>query len=139
MRRALFFLLVLFLAPVNAQTLDEQERANQLRQIEKLKQDVFAKADGMVLAKKSQCLAAIADEVVCECFGHQLPVIVNFVQYVAIVSKTKDELEYDKLKPADKMMVDYVRKARDACVSKRTVAPARPTLPRSPTVAPKAP
>ncbi|MEY9360922.1 hypothetical protein ABH994_003643 [Bradyrhizobium yuanmingense] len=48
MRRALLFLLVPLFAPANAQTLDEQERTNQLRQIEKLKQDVFAKADGMV-------------------------------------------------------------------------------------------
>ncbi len=68
--------------------------------------------------KKRQCLAAVANEAFCECLAQNLPVTVNFVNYVAIVTQTKEHLEYDKLSAEDKRAVDTTRSARDRCVSR---------------------
>ena len=101
---------------VRAQTLEEQERANLLNKIETLKRGIPEKVEQMTADKKAQCLSAIANPGVCMCLSEQLPAIVNFIQYVAIVSKSKAELNYDALTADQKIAVDTARAARDKCI-----------------------
>ena len=62
-------------------------------------------------------MAAVAHESLCECLGRNLPVVVNFVGYVTIVTQTRNELKYDTLSAEDKGLVDNTRKARDQCLA----------------------
>src|SRR5262245_28852693 len=61
-------------------------------------------------------MAAVASEAFCECLGQKLPVAINFVDYVGIITRTKEELKYSTLSAEDKGVVDITRKARDQCV-----------------------
>jgi hypothetical protein len=47
-----------------------------------------------------------------------------FVGYVSIVTRTKDDLGYDKLSPRDKQTIDITRNARDACLRQNLQQPA---------------
>jgi hypothetical protein len=40
-------------------------------------------------------MASVASEAFCECLGKNLPVVINFVNYVTIVTQTKEELKYN--------------------------------------------
>jgi hypothetical protein len=113
----------LFTGASSAQTLEEQERANTLDKIEQLKRDAFANVDAMVADKKAQCLSAVGNKAMCECLSVKLPVIVNFVVYVATVAKRKDELKYDTLKPEEQQLIDTIRRARDQCVPQPVRSP----------------
>ena len=111
--------LMTFSAPTYSQTLDQQEQLNQrdkvLGAIDKLESLI----NTMAKEKRLQCMAAIANEPICECLGQKLPMVINFVQYVAIVTQTRDELKYNTLSAEDKQTVDDTRKARDQRLIRR--------------------
>ena len=95
--------------PLEAQEqMDNYKKA--IGSLEQLKSTINAQAQ----ETESQCVKAIGAAEFCKCVAWQTPG--NFIQYVAILSKTKDELNYDKLSKGDKEFVDNVRKARDKCV-----------------------
>jgi len=73
----------------------------------------------MTKTTKTQCLTAIANPKFCDCLTANLPVVINFVQYVAIVNQTKEDLQYNKQSKEDKAIIDNTRKARDACMIAR--------------------
>lgn len=76
----------------------------------------------MAKATKTQCLTATASQKFCDCLSNNLPVVINFVQYVAIVNQTKQELKYDKQTKEDKDIIDNTRRARDVCTAERGVS-----------------
>ncbi|WP_139861002.1 hypothetical protein [Bradyrhizobium ivorense] len=47
-------------------------------------------------------------------------VVINFIQYIAMVNQIdeelEEELEYDKRSKEDKAIIDSMRKARDMCI-----------------------
>jgi hypothetical protein len=107
---------VAFATPAYSQTLEQQEQMNQLeRAISKLDQLKTA-VETMGQERRSQCMAAVASEAFCECLGQKLPVVINFVDYVTIVVRTREELKYNTLSAEDKGVVDNTRKVRDQCV-----------------------
>jgi hypothetical protein len=67
---------------------------------------------GMV-EKEAQCMRAIGNEKFCRCIGAKL-LSMDFVQYVALVAKTDEEM--DKLSPDEKKKVEVARKCRDLCL-----------------------
>jgi hypothetical protein len=75
--------------------------------------------DRLTNAKKMECVTAIANEALCECLTRNLPVTVSFVNYVVIVTQTKEDLKYASLSAEDKSIVDNTRNARDKCVRPR--------------------
>jgi hypothetical protein len=122
-----------FATPTYSQTLEQQEQVNQLeRAIGKLDQ-LKAAAEAIAQEKKSQCMAAVASEAFCECLGQKLPFTISFVDYVAIVVRTKEELKYNTLSAEDKGVVDNTRQARDQClrqVASPSPAARRPATPK---------
>lgn len=103
-------------SPTLAQKLDEQERLNQFDKAIGALNELEALTNKMTNAKKVQCITAIASQNVCSCLSSNLPVAIDFVQYVAVVTRTKEELAYDKQSTEDKKLIDNVRAARDKCV-----------------------
>jgi hypothetical protein len=73
----------------------------------------------METEKRLQCLTAVANEPFCECLRRNLPVVINFLGYVHIVTQTKEELKYNTLSAEDKKIVDSTRNARDQCIKAR--------------------
>ena len=61
-------------------------------------------------------MKAIGNPEFCNCIAQKSPVAVDFVQYVEILSRTKEELNYDRLSREDKEIVETTRKSRDLCV-----------------------
>jgi hypothetical protein len=118
--RAIALLVVLFFAaPSFAQTLEQQEKLNQYDKAISALDNLKALTDKMAKDKKAQCITAIASETLCECLSSNLPVVINFVQYVAIITQTKEDLQYDKQSKQDKDIIDNVRMSRDKCRSRR--------------------
>lgn len=70
--------------------------------------------NAQVAETEGQCMKAVGAPEFCKCISWQAPG--NFIQYVAILSKTKDELNYENLPKGDKELVDNIRKAREKCV-----------------------
>src|SRR5262245_11528756 len=87
----------------------------------------------MAKEKRLQCVTAVANEPFCECLEQNLPVI-NFVDYVQIVTRTKEELKYNTFSGEEKAVVDKTRTVRDQCVRDvATMRPARETVKLPPT------
>jgi hypothetical protein len=105
--------------PAVAQTLEEQEQLNQYDKAISALDNLKALTEKMTKDKKAQCMIAIANEPLCECISSNLPVVVNFVQYVSIITQTKDDLEYNKQSKEDKKIIDNTRATRDKCMLKR--------------------
>jgi hypothetical protein len=104
-------------APAYSQTLEQQEQMNQLDKALGEIDKARALIEIIDKERRSQCMAAVANESLCDCLGRNLPVVVNFVGYVTIVTQTKNELKYDTLSAEDKGIVDNTRKARDQCLA----------------------
>jgi len=117
MRGAGLILLCIFISSqASGQNLDEQERLNALQRALGAVEELRGMADRLTKAKKLECITAIAHEPLCECLTQNLPVPISFVNYVTIVTQSKEDLQYSKLSPDDKQMVDNTRTARDKCV-----------------------
>jgi hypothetical protein len=119
MRPIALLAFLLFADPIFAQTLEQQERLNQYDKAMSALDNLKGLTDKMTKDKKAQCITAIASETLCECLASNLPVVINFVQYVAIITQTKEDLQYDKQSKQDKDIIDNVRMSRDKCSSKR--------------------
>jgi len=102
-----------------SQTLEQQERLNRIDKFMNATDEVLQLTQKMTKEKKLQCMTAIGNETFCECLSQNLPVPINFVQYTAIVTKTKEELGYEKASPDDKKIVDNTRAVRDKCINER--------------------
>ena len=119
MRAILLLGILLSAEPAVAQTLEEQERLNQYDKAISALDNLKALTEKMTKDKKAQCMTAIASEPLCECLSSNLPVVVNFVQYVSIIAHTKEDLEYDKQSKEDKQIIDNTRATRDKCTLKQ--------------------
>lgn len=75
--------------------------------------------------KRIQCLKAIGDLEFCGCIASKIPVAVNFIEYVAIVSRTKVDVGYESLPTGDKDIYDTIRNVREACTARTMVSPAK--------------
>jgi hypothetical protein len=119
MRAILILVILLGASSSFAQTLEDQEKLNQYDKAISALDNLRALTEKMTKDKKAQCITAIASEPLCECISANLPVVVNFVQYVSIITHTKEDLEYDKQTKEDKQIIDNVRMTRDKCTLKR--------------------
>ena len=66
--------------------------------------------------KKMACVKAIGHEEFCHCISENMPSDQEFANYVVAVSKTREELNYDRLSEYYKHSIDLARTARDKCV-----------------------
>jgi hypothetical protein len=112
-------LLMLLASPAYSQTLEQQEKLNQLEKALGTIDELEKSIERFSRQRLAQCITAVASKPFCDCLGQHLPVVVNFVGYVTIVTQTKEELKYDRLSAEDKRVVDNTRLARDRCVKTR--------------------
>jgi hypothetical protein len=73
-----------------------------------------------------QCLAAVANEALCESLAQKLPVSVNFLNYVAIVMLAKNDLRFKVLSAEGTQLVENTRNARAQCFKARRCRPIWP-------------
>ena len=70
----------------------------------------------MVEARVDDCLNAFGHTTYCECMDVRLAPGLPFMGYVHIVTKTRNEIGYNKLSDDEKAMVDSAYEAREICV-----------------------
>jgi hypothetical protein len=104
-------------SPALCQTLQDQERLKAMDDFDAAAKAALQAVDNLGKATKRQCVTAVANEAFCSCLAEKLPMKINFIQYVSIITLTKEELGYDKLSPEDKKIVDLTRGTRDQCVA----------------------
>jgi hypothetical protein len=80
--------------------------------------DLEALGDNAIEQKRLECLSAIGNSTFCACVTAEVPMGVNFLQYVGIVTRTKAELGYDTLSKNDKLLADSTYAAREVCVNR---------------------
>lgn len=76
------------------------------------------KVGSLARKRKNNCLKAFGNEQFCNCLNDNLPMAINFVGYIQLITSTKDEIGYKSLLTEDKEFVDKVIRARDQCVDK---------------------
>lgn len=102
-----------------AQTLEQQERN---KAVEKAFRDLDRAKSYFESASKEakfQCIASIGDERFCECIVRNMPGGINFVDYVGLVSQSKQELRYDSRSIDERRLIDTARLARETCAKRR--------------------
>jgi hypothetical protein len=112
--------LVSFVNVANAQTQNKIERLEQLQAKEKLEgalNELESLIENQAREVENSCIKAFGDKIFCNCISVKLPSILSFPEYVAIVSLTKNELNYQNLSKKDKEIIDIARLARDTCVN----------------------
>jgi hypothetical protein len=98
-------------------TLQQQEADESVQRFFSLTDKLRGMVTEMAVSKETQCMKAVGDVILCKCLGDHSPLDVDFVGYVAILSKTKGELNYEALSDVEKRLVDGVRASRDQCVA----------------------
>jgi hypothetical protein len=86
MRKSIAALLAVIASSASTQKLDELERLNQFDKAISAIDDLKALTNKMANTKKTQCLTAVANQRFCDCLSNNLPVVIDFVQYVAIAA-----------------------------------------------------
>lgn len=74
--------------------------------------------NSMVQKEVFKCQRAFGHKEYCKCLISSLPIGVDFLSFVAIISKTKNELNHKDLGEDDKILIDSIYKERDECVQK---------------------
>jgi hypothetical protein len=125
-RLALFFALSLVIpayAKAQNQTttkplpLEEQEALENMQNVTQTLHDLSDLVTKGVAAKKLQCMKAFGNPAFCDCIAEKSPVGVDFIGYVSITAKTKQDFHYDELSSEDKELFDATRAAREKCVN----------------------
>jgi len=101
--------------------LDAQERIDQVEAVAGKLATFDAQLTQQTAEKKRGCVRAIGNESFCHCIIDSMPWVMTFPQYVAVLSASKDELNYDGLSAGDKKVIDAARVARDKCVNAKPV------------------
>lgn len=96
--------------------LEKQEALDAMERAVHATNQMVALVEENGIVFRNQCIKAIGKLEICECIAEKRPIAIDFVQYVTIVTKTKQELDFDNLSDNDKKTVNYVRNARDKCV-----------------------
>jgi len=74
-------------------------------------------AEKMVADRKHQCIRAVGHDTFCQCLAEEVPMLFpTFLEYVFVLSQTKEEIEYDSLDQEIRQSIDKVFKVRDECV-----------------------
>lgn len=66
--------------------------------------------------RRLDCQKSVGSEKFCGCLANKLPLAVDFITYVKILSLTKDELGYKDASAEDKKIIDLTIEAREICV-----------------------
>ena len=72
---------------------------------------------------KDQCMAVFAVDPYCSCLQSKLPDSMNFDSFVLILSRSKEENNYNRLDANAKLVYDAIPKVRDFCSVKSRVVP----------------
>jgi hypothetical protein len=98
------------------------EEIGKIQQLEKVLDDLKkleALTEEMSKEKYYKCLKAFGSDLFCGCIRDNLPVIVTFEDYIAIITSSKEELNYNKLGDNEKKTIDLTHKTREICINKK--------------------
>lgn len=76
--------------------------------------------EARIMERQEQCLAAVAVQELCTCLSASLPLELNFVRYVALVSARPEQL-----KPGEIALQETAFAVRDRCISSASQQPAK--------------
>lgn len=107
---------------VSAQSLEDLKRKESFDQAIDLINRAEILLESASRQRRTDCAKAVGDLPLCECLDENLAVAWSFADYVAIVTRTKEENGYDAIDPKLRPAYDNVAMVRDACVA-ASVAP----------------
>lgn len=97
-------------------TLEQQKDRVSREKVENLLEEAVVILNRQADVKKHQCILAIGDLTFCECITNKTATVIDFAQYVVILSSNNEDLKYVSMPPDTKIVVDDARRARDICV-----------------------
>ena len=103
--------------PVNSQSLQELETKESFDHIFDLLNKAETVLNTSSRLRQLDCTKAVGSPSLCKCLDSKLAVVWSFSDYVAIVTRTKEENGYDRLEPDMWAAYDNVAAVRDACVA----------------------
>jgi hypothetical protein len=114
------FLLMALLAlafPASGQSLEELETKESFDHIGELLDRAELALNTASRIRQLDCVKATGSAALCKCLNSRLPVRWSFAEYVAIVTRTKEENGYAHLDPKIRPAYDIVSVVRDECVA----------------------
>jgi len=105
-----------------AQSLEELKQKESLDHTMDLLNQAEAILNSASRQRRVDCAKAIGNVPLCTCLDDKLAVAWSFADYVAILTRTKEENGYDSIDTKLKPAYDNVAAVRDACVAS-AVAP----------------
>ncbi|MEW5980564.1 MAG: hypothetical protein AB1898_32675 [Acidobacteriota bacterium] len=100
----------------NPQRIETINKQQSIEDVEESLKSLELAAKRVSRTKRANCLKAFGHAKFCDCLCSDLPMIVTFNDYIRIVTSSKEELGYDRLKADDKKVIDMVYSAREKCV-----------------------
>ncbi|MGB5217012.1 MAG: hypothetical protein WBN66_01815 [Smithella sp.] len=116
-------LLVLFVFPLvsfadgKKMPVDKVDEKQKHESIDEKSEKLQKLADTLLTQKYSKCMTSFGDDSFCQCICKNLPVLSSFENYIAIVTATKEELNYKKFNDVEKQAIELTYKARGICVN----------------------
>ena len=103
--------------PAVLRTLEEQEQSRAIERALGALDQAMTSIDRASKEKKAHCLSVATNERYCDCVIGNITAIISFLDYITIVTQSKQELQYDQRKSDDKKIIDATRHARDVCAN----------------------
>ena len=101
--------------PRTKEQIDQLEAGtNALEALKNLKSSFESK----MRARGNNCRKAFGHEQFCECLNSKLVVGLSFLDYVLVITNTKDDIGYKDMPEEQRGVVDSAYRVRDLCVSK---------------------
>jgi hypothetical protein len=102
-------------APASQTQLERLERQEAYEKAMEAAREVEVSLDAITRARKFKCLKAFGNQEFCECLNSKLAVGLDFDGYIAVITRSREELKYDTLSTEDKALVDSAVVTRNAC------------------------
>jgi len=96
---------------------DKVDKKQKQESIDEKSEKLQKLADTLLKEKYLKCMTSFGDDIFCQCLCKNLPVLSSFENYIAIVTATKEELNYKKFNDVEKKAIDLTYKARSICVN----------------------
>lgn len=96
---------------------DKVDERQKQQNIDEKSEKLQKLADALLKEKYLKCMTSFGDDSFCQCLCKNLPVLSSFENYIAIVTATKEELNYKKYNDVEKKAIDLTYKARGICVN----------------------
>lgn len=115
---SLICILLVYCSSGAAESLDQLEKNWNIQNNKDPVVELLESIATVAKQREYECKRAFGSNEFCKCLSQELPVSVTFMQYNAIVIRSKEQLLFETTSEENKKLVNAIYSARNKCVIK---------------------